>query len=185
MHTATEIVTPRLKLRQWRQGDREPFARLNADPAVMRYFPRPLDRAASDLSMTTWQADIARQGWGHWAVETLADDCFIGFVGLSVPRRALPFMPCVELGYRLARTHWGQGLATEAASAALDFGFRQLGLAEVVAFTALVNRPSRAVMARLGMHDAGEDFDHPAVAEGSALRRHCLYRVTRDQWATR
>ena len=107
---------------------------------------------------------------------------FIGFVGLSVPRRAeLPFMPCVEIGWRLAQAHWGRGYATEAARACLQVGFGPLALAEIVSFTSLINRPSRALMARIGMRDSGEDFDHPALPEGSELRRHCLYRIARGR----
>lgn len=174
------IATARLHLRAWRDDDREPFAALNADPAVMRYFPATLSREASDRSIDTWQAEIERRGWGNWAVEIAQTGEFTGFVGLSVPRRAeLPFMPCVEIGWRLASSYWGRGYATEAARAALRFGFETLDLAEIVSFTSVINRPSRAVMERIGMRDAGEDFDHPAVPQGSTLRRHCLYRIAR------
>jgi len=95
-------------------------------------------------------------------------------------------MPCVEVGYRLAQKYWGQGYATEGARAALDVGFNKLGLEEIVSFTAIANLPSQAVMQRIGMINAHEDFDHPALPEGSELRRHCLYRISREQWmATR
>jgi RimJ/RimL family protein N-acetyltransferase len=99
-----------------------------------------------------------------------------------VPRRVLPFSPCVEIGWRLARMHWGRGLATEAARAVLRVGFERIGLDEIVSFTALGNQKSRAVMERIGMHNAEQDFDHPGIAEGHALRRHCLYRLGRGQW---
>jgi len=177
------IATARLRLRQWRDADREPFAALNADPVVMQFFPAAPSREASDRSIDTWQAEIEQRGWSNWAVEIVRTGEFIGFVGLSVPRRAeLPFMPCVEIGWRLARAHWGHGYATEAARAVLDFGFERLELDPIVSFTSLVNRPSRAVMERIGMVDSGEDFDHPAVPVGSELRRHCLYRITRRRW---
>ena len=182
MPVPIEVTTSRLRLRQWRDCDREPFAALNADPEVMRYFPSTLSREASDRSIELWRAEIAERGWSNWAVEVLSSGAFIGFVGLSVPKRALPFMPCVEVGYRLARQHWRKGYATEAARAALEIGFTRLSLQEIVSFTALVNRPSRAVMERLGMIDSNEDFDHPAVPEASELRRHCLYRLSRDRW---
>jgi RimJ/RimL family protein N-acetyltransferase len=180
------MATARLRLRQWREADREPFAALNADPEVMRYFASVISREASDRSIDAWRAEIAERGWSNWAVELVRTGEFIGFVGLSVPRRAeLPFMPCVEIGWRLARAHWGQGHATEAARAALQLGFERLGLAEIVSFTSLVNRPSRAVMERIGMRDSGRDFDHPALPEGSVLRRHCLYRITAHSWEQR
>jgi RimJ/RimL family protein N-acetyltransferase len=179
----SELLTARLRLRQWRDADRAPYAALNADPEVMRYFPSTQDRAASDRSIDTWTAEIEQRGWSNWAVELVASGAFVGFIGLSVPRRALPFMPCVELGYRLARPYWGRGLASEGARAALEFGFTSVGLEEIVSFTALLNLPSQAVMRRVGMIDTHQDFDHPALPEGSPLRRHCLYKLTREHWA--
>ena len=179
MPATLELATPRLLLRTWRDADRAPFAALNADPRVMRYFPSTQDRAASDASVDAWQAQFAERGWSNWAVELRESGEFIGFVGLSVPRRPLPFSPCVEIGWRLAPAFWGQGYASEAACEALRAGFDRLGLDEIVSFTALGNTPSRAVMARIGMQDTGEDFDHPALPEGHALRRHCLYRIRR------
>jgi RimJ/RimL family protein N-acetyltransferase len=179
-----EIRTQLLQLRQWKDADREPFARLNADPEVMRHFPNTLSRERGDAAVDALSQDIAGRGWGFWAAELRATRQFIGFVGITVPRQALPCMPCVEAGWRLAREHWNQGYATEAARASLAHGFDFLGLAEIVAFTALGNRASRAVKERLGMtHDAGDDFDHPAVPVDSTLRRHCLYRLPRARWS--
>lgn len=177
------LVTERLLLRQWREADLAPFAALNADPRVMEFFPRPLDRAESDALAARLSAFIRERGFGFWAAERKADGAFLGFVGLNAPAWTAPFTPCVEIGWRLARACWGQGYATEAARAALAFGFATLGLAEIVAFTVPGNRRSRAVMERLGMHrDPAADFEHPAVPEGHALRRHVLYRLTRSAW---
>ncbi len=177
-----EPVTARLHLRQWQSGDRAPFAALNADPRVMAYFPSVLDRAASDAMVAHCEALIAERGWGFWAVETRAAGEFIGFVGLHVPAANLPCAPCVEVGWRLARRHWGRGYATEAATAALQVGFERLGLEEIVSFTPLGNHRSRAVMERLGMVFTGETFEHPGVPVGSPLRQHCLYRLSRVRW---
>jgi len=178
-----EIRTSRLLLRQWRDEDREPYAALNTDLEVMRYFPGPQDRATSDRSIDAWSADIRERGWSNWAVEMVDTGSFVGFIGLSVPKRALPFMPCVELGYRLARKFWQQGLATEGARAALAAGFTQLGLEEIVSFTALLNEPSQAVMRRIGMVNTGEDFEHPALPPGHPLRPHVLYKIKRAAWS--
>jgi RimJ/RimL family protein N-acetyltransferase len=172
-----ELATDRLRLRQWREADRAPLAAISADPLVMEFYPAPSTREESDAAIDRWRAQIADQGWSNWAVEITQSRELIGFAGLTVPRRVLPFSPCVEIGWRLARAHWGKGYATEAARAALAFGFDQLALDEIVSFTALVNRRSRAVMERIGMTDAGEDFEHPAVPEGHPLRPHCLYRI--------
>ncbi len=173
----------RLLLRQWRDADRRPFAALNADPEVMRYFPSTVEAAVSDALLDHCRDAIEREGWGLWAVEVQATAQLIGFVGLNRPVWEAPFTPCTEIGWRLARSAWGQGYATEAARVALEVAFDVIGLDEVVSFTAVVNRPSRAVMCRLGMiHDPSEDFDHPMVDEGHPLRRHVLYRLGRDEW---
>jgi len=182
MPAIIELETPRLLLRQWRDQDREPFAAMNADPAVMEYFPTLQGRTASDSSIDAWMSQFATNGWSNWAVEVRASGEFIGFVGLSVPRRALPFSPCVEVGWRLARAHWGHGYATEAARTALRVGFERLALPEIVSFTAVGNQRSRAVMERIGMRNANQDFEHPGVPEGHPLRLHCLYRVSRVEW---
>jgi RimJ/RimL family protein N-acetyltransferase len=176
-----ELRTPRLLLRPWRDADLEPFAALNADPDVTAFLPGPLARAESDALAERIQAGIAERGWGFWAVEVPGAHPFIGFVGLSVPDPSLPFPPAVEIGWRLARAHWARGYATEAAREALRFGFEVLELAEIVAFTAVANRRSRAVMERIGMRDSGEGFDHPRLPEGHPLRRHVLYRMGRGE----
>jgi ribosomal-protein-alanine N-acetyltransferase len=172
------LETDRLVLRQWRPADRAPFAALNADPEVMRHFPAPLSRAESDAFADRLEADIARRGWGLWALETAADGAFIGFTGLQPVSFAAAFAPAVEIGWRLARSAWGHGYATEAARAAAGFAFAELGLDELVSFTAATNARSIAVMQRIGMtRDPAEDFDHVRVPEGSPLRRHVLYRL--------
>jgi RimJ/RimL family protein N-acetyltransferase len=176
------IETARLRLRQWTEADRAPLARLNADADVMRYFPAPLTRAESDAMLDRMRAMIDAQGWGFWAAETRQTRDFVGIVGLLPLKDIMPFAPGVEVGWRLAKPHWGRGYATEAARAALDFGFESLGVREIVSFTAQLNEPSQAVMARLGMSRA-QAFDHPVVAAGSALRPHWLYRLPRDRVA--
>jgi RimJ/RimL family protein N-acetyltransferase len=178
-----EVDTPRLRLRQWRAADRAPFAALNADPAVMEFFLSPLSRESSDASIDAWQSQLDSRGWSNWALELKASGELLGFTGLSIPRRVLPFSPCVEVGWRLARKHWGQGYATEAARAALEVGFARLDLREIVSFTTVGNVRSRAVMERIGMRDARQDFEYPGFPEGHPLRRHCLYRIAREEWA--
>ena len=173
-----EHETERLRLVAWQERHIAPFAAMNADPEVMRFFPATLSEAQTRAGVDVWRAQFEEKGWSNWAVELKESGEFIGFIGLSVLRRQLPFSPCVEVGWRLARRFWGNGYATEGARASLEVGFRQLGLAEVVSFTALSNLLSRAVMERIGMSNTGQDFDHPAVPEGSPLRRHCLYSIT-------
>ena len=174
-----ELRTERLLLRQWRDDDLAPFAALNADPEVMEHFPARLTRHESDAFVAFCRDRIAERGWGLWAVEVVASGEFIGLVGLSEPRFDAHFTPAVEIGWRLARSAWGFGYATEAARAALAYAFDELRLDEVVSFTATTNLRSQAVMQRLGMtHDELDDFDHPRV-DDPRLRRHVLYRLPR------
>lgn len=156
---------------------------MHADPRVMEFMPACLDRAASDAMVGRLQTTIETHGFGFWAVEAPGIADFIGFVGLNRPSFAASFMPCVEIGWRLAHEHWHQGFATEAALVALRFGFLDLALPEIVSFTAIINERSQRVMQRLGMqHYRAEDFDHPALPVGDRLRRHVLYRLSREQW---
>ena len=170
------IETERLLLRPWRDADREPFAALNADPDVRRYFPSTLSRAESDAGVDRQMAHFAAHGFGLWALERRADGAFLGFTGLRILEPEDPPFPGIEIGWRLARHAWGCGHASEAARASLAYGFETLGLAEIVAFTAQTNLLSERVMQRIGMtHDPARDFDHPAVPEGHPLRPHILY----------
>jgi len=170
------IHTARLRLRPWRESDLEPFAAMNADPLVMEHFPSIPTREESDALAARIMARMADQGWGLWALEVTGGEPFIGFTGLAIPSFEAHFTPCTEIGWRLAHGAWGKGYATEAARAALAHGFGELGLAEIVSFTAVTNKRSAAVMERLGMRRDAE-FDHPRIAEGSPVRRHVLYRL--------
>ncbi|HTV17081.1 MAG TPA: GNAT family N-acetyltransferase [Polyangiaceae bacterium] len=175
--TLPELTTARLRLRQWRTTDLEPFARMNRDPLVMEYFPSLQSREQSDAIVARTEQLFRERGFGLWALELPGVAEFAGFVGLSVPRFEAHFTPCVEVGWRLTREHWGHGYATEAAQAALEFGFDACGLAEIVSMAVATNQRSRRVMERLGMaRDADDDFDHPSLPEGHPLRRHVLYR---------
>lgn len=166
-------------LRPWRDEDLVPYAALNADPRVMEHFPSLLTRAQSDASAGKIRGAMEERGFGLWAAELPGVAGFIGFVGLSVPHFQAHFTPCVEVGWRIAHDHWGQGYATEGAEAALAVGFGELGLTEVVAMTVPANARSRRVMEKLGMRrDPEGDFDHPSIAEGHPLRCHVLYRVS-------
>jgi RimJ/RimL family protein N-acetyltransferase len=175
------LQTPRLVLRAWQPADRAPFAALNADPVVMEHFPGVLSRADSDAALERFEAGWRERGYGLWAAERRDTGVLVGFVGLSEATFPAPFTPAVEVGWRLARAHWGQGLATEGARAALGHGFAVLGLQEIVSFTAQGNWRSRRVMERLRMSFDGT-FDHPALPVGHPLCRHVLYRINAAAW---
>lgn len=181
------LETERLRLRGWREADLAPIAAINGDPAVMTYLGATLDRNSSDMVIGRFlQKWVEEPQFGWWAVEHIEDRALIGLVGLGRPDFELPCSPCVEIGWRLARDYWGQGLATEAARACLKRGFAVLRLPEIVSFTVAGNARSRAVMDRLGFREeVGQDFDHPMVPEGNPLRRHVLYRMRREDWQAR
>ena len=200
-----EVVrTERLVMRRWREEDREPFAAMNADPEVIRYFPALLDRAASDALADRIEQRFREQGFGLWALEVAAPGPastelastelsstelsstelastgeFIGFTGLNPMPDGVPGAGGMEVGWRLARHAWHQGYATEAAVAAVGVAFQGAGLAEVWSMTAVVNEPSQAVMRRLGMAQHAR-FDHPAIEAGHPLRPHVAYRLERS-----
>ena len=153
---------------------------MNADPAVMEFFPACLSRVESDLGVDHIQKHFRERGFGLFAAELRGDHSFIGFIGLNVPRFVAHFTPCVEIGWRLAADYWGKGLATEGACAVVHRGFETLSLEEIVAFTIPANLRSRRVMEKIGMtRDPSDDFDHPGLARGHPMRRHVLYRLKR------
>ena len=172
------IKTERLILRPWKDEDFEGFAQLNADPRVMEYFPRVLTHEESDHSAKRICLAMRQQGWGLWAVSIPDIADFIGYIGLAAVNFDADFTPAVEVGWRLAYDFWNKGYATEGAQAVLKYGFKNLGLNEIISFTAMSNMRSRRVMEKIGMHhDEKSDFDHPKLPEGHVLRRHALYRI--------
>ncbi|MFG2248086.1 GNAT family N-acetyltransferase [Spirillospora sp. NPDC048823] len=173
------LRTSRLVLRRWEDGDREPFAALNADPEVMEHFPAPLTRRESDALIDRIETRFDEEGFGLWALEVAGTGRFIGMTGLAVVRFQAHFVPAVEIGWRLARSAWGRGYAAEAARRALRAAFDDFHLDEVVSFTSTTNLRSQAVMTRIGMtRDPAGDFDHPLVGDGHRLKRHVLWRTT-------
>jgi RimJ/RimL family protein N-acetyltransferase len=184
MTQTIELETDRLYLRQWRQADFDRFAEMNADPRVMEHFPAVLTRADSDAMAQRCHSLIAERGWGLWATQLKSTGQFIGFVGLHTTSADLPFSSCIEVGWRLAFQFWGSGYATEGGCAALKVAFHRLYEKEVVSFTSVRNRRSRAVMERLGMRET-DLFDHPSIPEGHTLRPHCLYRLSVEDYGAR
>jgi ribosomal-protein-alanine N-acetyltransferase len=170
------IETERLILRPWREEDREPYAAMMADPEVGYWLAGTQTRDQSLAAIDRFQAELDANGFGMMAAERRNDGAFVGAVELEQLKSTMPIAPGHEIGWRLARHAWGCGYASEAARALLTDGFQRLGLSEIVAFTAVSNARSRAVMERIGMrHDASRDFDHPALAPDHPLLRHVVY----------
>jgi RimJ/RimL family protein N-acetyltransferase len=172
------IKTERLLLRRRRETDRLPFQNMNDDPRVMEFMPGLLPSGESDALIERINNHFERHGFGPFAVELPSEMSFAAFIGLSIPAFDAPFMPAVEVGWRLAFDCWGRGLATEGARAVVRCGFEELDLDSVVSFTVPENLRSRRVMEKIGMtHDPRDDFDHPGLTEDHPLRRHVLYRL--------
>ena len=173
------VRTDRLLLRRWREEDRAPYAELNGDPETLAFFPSTLTRAESDAHVDRSEARFEAHGYGLWALEVRQTGEFIGFTGLAPMPGNVPGGPDgTEIGWRLARTAWHHGYATEAARAALEVAFTGLGLPEVWSFTSVLNTPSQAVMRRIGMTEVAR-FEHPNVPDGSPVKPHVMYHLAR------
>ncbi|MDO7842987.1 GNAT family N-acetyltransferase [Sphingomonas immobilis] len=174
------IDTERLILRGWREADVAPFHAMGNDPEVMRYLGEPLSLADAEAAAARQNDFIASHGYCFWAVERRSDGAFLGFCGLKPGPEGTPIVGQIEVGWRLARAAWGQGYAREAAQASLDWAWANLDAAEVAAITVIGNDRSWGLMERLGMRRVpSEDFEHPVLPVGHALRPHITYRIAR------
>jgi RimJ/RimL family protein N-acetyltransferase len=175
----SEVITERLLLRRWRDADREPFFQMCQDADAMCYLLPITDRAASDAFIERLESHFDSNGFGMCAAERRDTGEFIGIIGLQIPRIAITPEPCIEAGWRLCRSAWGQGFAREGASAIMDAGFMNLDVKEIVAVTAIHNERSWRVMERLGMQRDTSTFAHPALAADHPLSEHFMYRMQR------
>jgi RimJ/RimL family protein N-acetyltransferase len=181
-----ELRTERLLLRRWRDDDIDAMTAINQDPVVMATIGPLSTRELTAAFIERTEAGFDHRGFGFWCVEQIGGAPCIGFVGASVPSWTAPFTPCIEVGWRLASAAWGNGYASEAAVATLDDVFARIDVAEIVSFTAAINRKSRRVMEKLGMRrDDDGDFEHPVVPLGDPLRPHVLFRITAGEWWAR
>lgn len=178
-----ELETPRLILRPWKDSDLEPFAAMNADPRVMEFFPKLMTRDETAAMVERVKNRYAEDGFCFWAADEKATGNFIGFIGLGRPSFEAKFMPCVEIGWRLAPQYWGKGYAPEGAEEVVRDAFERFNLDEIVAFTAALNSKSIRVMEKISMRrDQDNDFLHPALEDGHHLKPHVLYRISQKEW---
>ena len=178
-----ELETERLILRRWKEADIEPFFKITSDPEVRRYYPNVLTINETKSLVTRIESHFVKESFGLWALELKSTGEFIGYTGLSKPTFEAHFMPCVEIGWQIARRYWGQGYAPEAANKALEDGFVRIGLDEIVSFTTVSNDKSIRVMEKLGMHrNPKDDYLHPFLPEGHPLKPHVLFRLKKTEW---
>lgn len=173
------LETDRLILRPWGGRDRAPFAAINADPEVRRYYyPSILNAAEAGLLIDSAIEELAARGFGFLAAERKSDGALIGGAGLSRPDPEVPGDHEIEIGWILGREFWRQGYATEAALACFSFAWSALRAPEVIGYTSAINSPSRRAMEKAGMeYVAGGDFEDTTVPVGHVLRPHVLYRI--------
>jgi ribosomal-protein-alanine N-acetyltransferase len=176
-----EFESDRLGFRLWKDEDYEPFAKMNANPVVMKYFPRTLTKEQSDQFIGRIMNHFKEHGYGLWAVEIKDTGEFIGYLGFYTATFEAEFTPCVEIGWRLDNKFWNKGYATEGAKRCLDYGFKSLGFQEVFSFTSLLNKPSVNVMKKIGLKEH-RTFLHPALCEGHPLREHVLYKIDKETY---
>jgi RimJ/RimL family protein N-acetyltransferase len=166
----------RLGFRNWHKNDLENLAAINADMAVMEFFPSTRTHVETKSFIERMQKQYTEKGYCYFAVDTLADDTFIGFIGLSEQNFEANFTPCIDIGWRLARTTWNKGYATEGAKKCLEYGFEKLHLNEIYSIAPVANTKSQRVMMKIGMRKVAT-FDHPQLLENARLRKCLLYKI--------
>ncbi|MFH9589802.1 GNAT family N-acetyltransferase [Streptomyces luteogriseus] len=166
----TEIRTPRLLLRRWLEDDLVPLSEIHADPAVMRRIgdgaTRSGDLTAQDIE--AWEEEWDEEGFGMFAVELLGSGELAGAVGLSVADAPTEIAGQVAISWRLGRVFWGQGYASEAAHATLEFAVQDRGLDRVVAVRRITDTASANVLDKLGMQAEGTAQD-PVLGHDLAI----------------
>lgn len=182
------LETEQLRLRSFKPEDEKVMLAINQDPKVMEYFPSMPDANETRAFLARNQQQQAQYGYSLYAVEHKACGNMIGFVGLNRVGFAIPSLVpgtpgLIEIGWRLAQSHWGRGYATEAAKAVLHYAFATLEIHELISFTATINHASRRVMEKIGLrHNLVDDFKHPAIDATSPLHDHVLYRLSREKY---
>jgi len=176
------ISTERLGLRHWLESDIVPLAQMNSDKQVMQYFPNTLSFDESVEMLNRINNHFNGNSFGLYAVELKSTNEFIGFTGFSIPGFETDFTPCIEIGWRFRKEVLGNGYATEAARACLQYGFETLKFDTILSFTAVPNKPSEKLMKRIGMQYLGR-FEHPKIEKDHPLCEHVLYQSTREDYS--
>lgn len=172
------FTSSRLGFRSWRAEDLEEFSQLNADKAVMEHFPTTLSKKEVEELIKKLQLQYTKQGFTYYATEIKATGEFIGMIGLAYQEYPSPFTPAIDIGWRLKKSAWGKGYATEGAKCCLAYGFKELNLKQIIAVCPEVNQRSENVMQKIGMKKLGA-FDHPKLADHSRLKKHLCYQITK------
>jgi RimJ/RimL family protein N-acetyltransferase len=178
------FTSERLGFRNWSGKDLTEFSKLNADLEVMEHFPKPLTEKETADFIDRLKKHYADNGFNYFATEVLDSGEFIGFIGLAFKDFKTEFTPAVDIGWRLKKSSWGNGYATEGASRCLEFGFNQLNLEKIIATCTEKNVKSENVMKKIGMGKIG-NFKHPLLEEYPEYQKCICYAVTKETWQRR
>ena len=170
------FTSDRLGFRNWSSSDLKPFSEMNSDAKVMEFFPSTLTPIESNKLVERLQNHFDDHDFTFFAVDTLADQTFIGFIGMVNMNFDAYFTPGVEIGWRLFSSAWGKGYGTEGALRCLEYAYNDLGINKIYSFTSLLNIRSENLMKRIGMIKKGE-FNHPKIDKDHPLSLHCLYEI--------
>ncbi|RFC55346.1 GNAT family N-acetyltransferase [Brumimicrobium aurantiacum] len=181
MKTEYLFKSARLGFRNWKDEDLNAFTLLNADTEVMEHFPKSLDRQETMEFIQRLKAHYETHGYNYFAVELLENGELLGFIGLAYQNYEVDFLPAVDIGWRLKKSAWGKGYATEGALRCLDFGFNNLNLEKIISTCTLQNKKSEKVMQKIGMKKV-KKFKHPKLKAFPAYENCLLYEIKKEDW---
>ena len=166
----------RLGFRNWNERDLDEFAELNSDEDVMEYFPKTLTKEETFKFIERLKKCFEKNRYTYFAVDTLETNEFIGFIGLFYQNYKSDFTPNVDIGWRLRKSFWKKGYATEGAKKCIEYGFKSLGLEKIISVCPEKNSKSKNVMKKIGMNKVGE-FNHPKLKDYPELEKCVCYEI--------
>ena len=169
----------RLGFRNWTKEDLSRFAEINADVEVMEHFPKPLTQQETENFIIRLQNHYDKHGYNYFATEVLKSGELIGFVGLAYQDYETEFNPATDIGWRLKKSAWGKGYATEGAKRCLEFGFKDLNLEKIISTCTIKNVNSERVMKKIGMTKKGE-FRHPKLKDFPDFEKCVWYEMKNE-----
>ncbi len=181
MSTRYLFESERLGFRNWKDSDFQEFAKINADIEVMEHFPYTLSLEDTKGFIQRLQQHFEKRGYNYFAVEVMTTGELIGFIGLAYQEYETEFTPAVDIGWRLKKSAWGHGYATEGAKRCLDFAFNNLHLEKVISICTIHNKQSENIMQKIGMTRMGI-FNHPKLKEHTTFERCIWYELSNSAY---
>ena len=170
----------RLGFREWSKNDLEEFLKLNSDEEVMEHFPKILSKEEVEEFIEKLKNHFEKNGYTYYAIEILDEKEFIGMIGIAFQEYQTKFTPAIDIGWRLKKSAWGKGYATEGAKRCLKYAFDELGIDKIISVCTIKNQKSENVMKKIGMKKIGE-FNHPELAEYPEYEKHFCYEIIKKE----